>query len=145
MQKRPLSRQGTWCRTTPAVVSNNPMRILLANLLQSSRSTFSWESFPSFFVFKEGMHDTQILALGGWPTVSDAFTPYSTSSRHHTAYTTPPALLGSPRGNTTSLRRALPVSLWRGDERERQELSRARFGRVFPSDGTAAPWHYSTP
>ena len=40
-------------------------RILLANLFQSSRSTFSWESFPSFFAFKAGMSDTQILALGG--------------------------------------------------------------------------------
>jgi hypothetical protein len=28
--------------------------ILLANLLQRSRSTFSWGSFPSFFAFKEG-------------------------------------------------------------------------------------------
>ena len=45
-------------------------RILLANLLQSSRSTFSWGSFLSFFAFKEGMLDTQISALGGWPTVS---------------------------------------------------------------------------
>jgi len=36
-------------------------RILLANPHQSSRSTFSWESFPSFFAFKEGMWDTQIL------------------------------------------------------------------------------------
>jgi hypothetical protein len=41
------------------------VRILLANLHQSSRSTFSWESFPSFFAFQEGMLDTQILALGG--------------------------------------------------------------------------------
>jgi hypothetical protein len=45
----------------------------LANLHQSSRSTFSWESFPSFFAFQEGMLDTQILALGGWPTVSGGF------------------------------------------------------------------------
>jgi hypothetical protein len=29
-------------------------RILLANLLPSSRSTFSWGSFLSFFAFKEG-------------------------------------------------------------------------------------------
>jgi hypothetical protein len=42
----------------------------LANLLQSSRSTFPWGSFLSFFAFKEGMLDTQISALGGWPTVS---------------------------------------------------------------------------
>ena len=41
--------------------------------LQRSRSTFSWESFPSFFAFQEGMLDTQILALGGWPTVSGGF------------------------------------------------------------------------
>ena len=45
-------------------------RILLANLLQSSRSTFSWGSFPSLFAFKAGMLDTQISAPGGWPTVS---------------------------------------------------------------------------
>jgi hypothetical protein len=37
----------------------------LANLLQSSRSTFSWGSFPSFFAFKAGMWDTQISAPGG--------------------------------------------------------------------------------
>jgi hypothetical protein len=52
-----------------AVSQNYP--ILLANLLQSSRSTFSWRSFLSFFACKEGMVDTQISALGGWPTVSD--------------------------------------------------------------------------
>jgi hypothetical protein len=45
-------------------------RILLANLLQSSRSTFSRGSFFNFFAFKEGMFDTPISALGGWPTVS---------------------------------------------------------------------------
>jgi hypothetical protein len=42
----------------------------LANLLQSSRSTFSWGSFLSFFAFKEGMLSTPISVLGGWPTVS---------------------------------------------------------------------------
>jgi hypothetical protein len=46
-------------------------RILLANLLQRSRSTFSWGSFLIFFAFKEGILDTQISVLGGWPTVSD--------------------------------------------------------------------------
>jgi hypothetical protein len=46
---------------------------MLANLLQSSKSTFSWESFLSFFAFKEGMLDTQISALGGWPTVPSPF------------------------------------------------------------------------
>jgi hypothetical protein len=54
------------------LVSENA-RILLANLLQSSRSTFSWGSFPSFFAFQEGMLDTHISALGGWPTVSARF------------------------------------------------------------------------
>src|SRR5262245_34575290 len=50
-------------------------RILLANPLQSARSTFSWGSFLSFFAFQEGMLDTQILAPGGWPTVSLRFSP----------------------------------------------------------------------
>jgi hypothetical protein len=45
-------------------------RILLANPLQSSRSTFSRESFPSCFAFKEGMWGTQISALLSSPTVS---------------------------------------------------------------------------
>jgi hypothetical protein len=48
-------------------------RILLANLLQSSRSTFSRGNFLSFFAFQEGMLDTQISARGGWPTVSERF------------------------------------------------------------------------
>src|SRR5215475_14381232 len=43
--------------------------LLLANLLQSSRSTFSRGNFPSFFAFQEGMWDTPISALGGSPTV----------------------------------------------------------------------------
>jgi hypothetical protein len=50
----------------------------LANLLQSSRSTFSFASFPSFFAFKEGMLDTRISALGGWPTVSGGFVRQAT-------------------------------------------------------------------
>src|SRR5215475_11877789 len=45
-------------------------RILLANSLQSSKRTFSWGSFLSFFAFKEGMWDTQIAALLSSPTVS---------------------------------------------------------------------------
>src|SRR5262249_13833580 len=48
-------------------------RILLANLLQSSRSTLSWESFLSFFAFQDGICEAQISALGGWPTVSHRF------------------------------------------------------------------------
>jgi hypothetical protein len=50
-------------------------RILLANLLQSSRSTFSRGSFPSFFAFKEGMWDPQISALLSSPTVSARLLP----------------------------------------------------------------------
>jgi hypothetical protein len=42
-------------------------------LLQSSRSTFSRGSFPSFFAFKEGMWDTQISALLSSPTVSGRY------------------------------------------------------------------------
>jgi hypothetical protein len=45
----------------------------LVNLLQRSRSTFSWRSFLSFFAFKDGILDTQISALGGWPTVTGRF------------------------------------------------------------------------
>jgi len=45
----------------------------LANLLQSSSSTFSRVSFLSFFAFKEGMLGTPISVLGGWPTVSPRF------------------------------------------------------------------------
>jgi hypothetical protein len=50
------------------VSKNHP--ILLANLLQGSRSTFSCASYPSFFAFQEGMWDTQISALLNSPTVS---------------------------------------------------------------------------
>jgi hypothetical protein len=46
---------------------------LILGLLQSSRSTFSWESFASFFAFKEGMSDTGISALLSSPTVSGGF------------------------------------------------------------------------
>jgi hypothetical protein len=47
--------------------------ILLANLLQSSRSTFPCVSFPSFFAFNEGTWNIPISALGGSPTVSAGF------------------------------------------------------------------------
>ncbi len=47
--------------------------ILLANLLQRSRTAFSRVSFSSFFAFKEGMYDTQIAALLSSPTVSVGF------------------------------------------------------------------------
>jgi len=48
-------------------------RILLANLLQSSRSTFSWRSFLRFFAFKEGIVGHTNFGFGGWPTVSGRF------------------------------------------------------------------------
>ena len=34
---------------------------------------FPYVSSLGFFAFKEGMWDTQISALGGWPTVSGGF------------------------------------------------------------------------
>ena len=40
-------------------------RILLANPLQRSRSTFAWGSFLSFFAFEEGMLGTLISLLEG--------------------------------------------------------------------------------
>src|SRR5215475_14853131 len=51
----------------------NNGRILLVNLLQSSRSTFSRGSFLSFFAFQEGMRDRQTSALLGSPTVPGRF------------------------------------------------------------------------
>src|SRR5215471_16956220 len=48
----------------------NPHDVLVANLIQSSKRTFSWRSFLSFFAFQEGMWDTQIVALLSSPTVS---------------------------------------------------------------------------
>jgi hypothetical protein len=74
----------TWCCVEKSAVTKNE-GILLPNLLQSSRSTFSWESFLSFFGFKEGMWDTQISALGGWPTVSEDF-PTQNISRENGCY-----------------------------------------------------------
>src|SRR5215813_1818629 len=59
----PIIQSGRVVLREQAIVSKKG-RILLANPLQSSRSTFPWESFPSFFAFKEGMWDTQISALG---------------------------------------------------------------------------------
>jgi hypothetical protein len=47
--------------------------ILLANLLQSSRSTFSRGSLLSFFAFKEGRLGTPISLREGWPTVSGRY------------------------------------------------------------------------
>jgi len=44
--------------------------ILLANLLQRSRTSFSCVSFPSCFAFEEGLYDPQTSALLSSPTVS---------------------------------------------------------------------------
>src|SRR2546426_11183468 len=62
---------------TCPVSQNHP--ILLANLLQRSRTAFSRVSFSSFFAFKEGMYDTQIAALLSSPTVSQGFLRQSPS------------------------------------------------------------------
>src|SRR5262245_22953848 len=51
----------------------NNVPILLANPLQSSKRTFSWGHFLSFFAFQEGMWDTQVSALLSSPTVSVPF------------------------------------------------------------------------
>ena len=48
-------------------------RIVLPNLLQRSRSTFSRGKLLSFFAFKEGMLGTLISILGGWATLSGRF------------------------------------------------------------------------
>jgi len=56
--------------SAPRILCTENGRILLANLLQSSRSTFSRGSLLSFLAFKEGMLGTPISVLGGWPTVS---------------------------------------------------------------------------
>src|SRR5262249_10935610 len=45
--KTPRFFKTRWCQ--------KPSLILLANLLQSSKSAFSWGSSPSFFAFQEGM------------------------------------------------------------------------------------------
>src|SRR5262249_5038539 len=54
-------------------LSHKRERILLPNLLQSSRSTLSWGSFLRYFAFKEGRLGTPISVLGGWATVSGRF------------------------------------------------------------------------
>jgi hypothetical protein len=46
------------------------LKILLANLHKSSRSTIYCASFASFFAFKEGMVETHISALLSSPTVT---------------------------------------------------------------------------
>jgi hypothetical protein len=60
----------------PAEVSQKG-GILLANLLQSSSSTFSCVSFPDFFAFQAGMWDTHISALLNSPTVSGGFSGHN--------------------------------------------------------------------
>src|SRR5262245_12942351 len=57
-------------RTIQIPLVSQTVRILLANLLQSSRSTFSQGNLLRFFAFKEGMVGTSISVRGGWPTVT---------------------------------------------------------------------------
>src|SRR4030095_3178700 len=74
-------------------------RILLVNLLQSARSTFSWGSFLSFFAFQEDMLSTPISVLGGWPTVSARFSGSSSTTRWHIRFVDGPrASLGMSAG-----------------------------------------------
>jgi hypothetical protein len=54
------------------LVSENA-RLLLANLLQGSRSTLSCVSFPRVFAFQAGMWGTPISTLLNSPTVSARF------------------------------------------------------------------------
>ena len=70
----------TWCssteqtvipRTSGKCICRKNEKILLANLLQSSRSTFSRGSLLSFSTFKEGMWSTPISVLEGCSTVSE--------------------------------------------------------------------------
>jgi hypothetical protein len=64
---------GSSARMRPGEGCRDNGRMLLVNLLQSSRSTFSCEGFLSFFAFKAGMLGMPISVLGGWPTVSGRF------------------------------------------------------------------------
>jgi hypothetical protein len=84
--------------------------ILLANLLQGSRSTFSYTSFSSFFAFQEGMLETPISALLSSPTVSGGF------SRH------------DPKA--CAVDRPLSCNVRLGRVRPWTSLRRLRLGRV---------------
>ena len=64
--------------------------------LQSSSSTFSCVSFPSFFAFQEGMWDTQISALPSSPTVSGGLVRQATVNEESRS-----AIMGHYRGGTT--------------------------------------------
>src|SRR5215216_4630129 len=54
----------------------NPHELLLANLLQGSRSTFLASVSQAFLPSKKGMLNIPISVLGGWPTVSGRFSRY---------------------------------------------------------------------
>jgi hypothetical protein len=55
--------------------------LLLANPLQSSRSTFSWGNLLSFFAFKDGMLDTPIALLGVPGVISGKFSVRETATK----------------------------------------------------------------
>jgi transposase len=88
------------------IAEENPVRILLANLLQSSRSTFSPGSLLSFFAFNEGMLGTPISVLGGWPTVSVRFIDAFVDHLHRTTLgfqRATPAATGRPASHPADL------------------------------------------
>src|SRR5262245_44429992 len=64
---------GKWQPYPSPITDEENARILLANLLQGSRSTFSRICFPRFFAFQAGMWDAPISALLNSPTVTARF------------------------------------------------------------------------
>src|SRR5438045_2333824 len=72
LERLPVHRAPHVLLNSPQSISKN-LPILLANLLQRSRTAFSCVSFASFFAFKEGMYDTQTSAVLSSPTVSHRF------------------------------------------------------------------------
>src|SRR5438552_5928302 len=75
-------------------------RVHYINLLPSSRSTLSRESFISFLAFKEGMLSTPISVLGGWPTVSGGFVRLGRRAKKPLPKWRIRFVTGAPRGTT---------------------------------------------
>ena len=100
-------------------------RILLANLLQSSNSTFSCIHFRSFFAFQAGMWDPRISALLSSPTVSGRYF-YRTLYGHHRHA----CRLSNPRGQQAGHR---PSCAMRRD-RDVGRKSRARYHVQHPDN-----------
>jgi hypothetical protein len=72
-------------RTLPTSATTG--RILLANLLQGSRSTFLASVSQAFLPSKKGMLNIPISVLGGWPTVSLRLLIVLTSAYQQRKYT----------------------------------------------------------